>query len=236
MPPCPWTFNNTSVTLFNEDNQALYSRELLITCDPSNLNQIPIKIHNHAMIPVSFRVGKEVIQSEDGHEVYFSYGGVDYGVDDFSSDGNGETIAANDTLKGENGFMAYFNPNGVDNNQILTTVKYKFFNRSAGNDANYLTLIYNPSGVGFSELEGVSISDAYPNPAVDHFNLDYSLPHFTQAWVKIYHLNGSLINQFPIETEKGSIKIPTQDWITGVYFYSIELDGKTIGVEKILVQ
>ncbi len=230
-----FAYSNSSLTVYSEEDEALYSRELLINCDPSEISEIPFKIYNHTIAPVSCRIGKNLIQSEEGHSVYFKYGGVEY-IDESSSAGEGLEIPAGETLMGEDGFVAVFNPNGIDGNELLTTVEYKFFNRTSGNDAIFLTLIYNPTGVGFAEMDTYQISNAYPNPAIEQFAIDYELPAFKTAKLKLYHINGALLKEYPINTTQGNIQVPVSDLSSGTYFYSIVIDGKPIGVDKVVVQ
>ncbi|NOR86869.1 MAG: T9SS type A sorting domain-containing protein [Bacteroidales bacterium] len=231
-----YAFSNTSITPFNDLDEVLYNKEVLVNCDPSEINEYEIKLYNHTLAGISCRVNKGIIETEEGHEMYFKYGGVEYGVDETSSDGNGYPIGVGETLSGENGFIALFNPNGIDGNEYLSKVEYKFFNKLNGNDADYVTLIYNPSGVGFDNLDGYNISKAYPNPANNQFNVDYSLNNFSSASMKIYQSNGVLIGNYPITNQSGTITVSTFGLSAGVYFYSIEIDGKPIGVEKVIVK
>ena len=230
-----FAYSNSSFTVFNDDDEALYSRELLINCDPSEVSEIPFKIYNHNIASIGCRVGKDLIQSEDGHDVYFKFGGEEYLVES-SSAAEGVNIGAGETLMGENGFIAIFNPNGIDGNEYLTTVKYKIFNKLSGNDAIFLTLVYNPTGVGFAKMDGYKISSAYPNPAVEQFAIDYELPAFNTAVLKLYHMNGALLEEYSISGQQGHIQIPVNNLSSGTYFYSLVVDGKPIGVDKVVVQ
>jgi len=231
-----YAYSNTSLTPYNVDGQALYNQEILINCDPTLVNEYPVNLYNHTELGISVRVNKAVNELEDGQSVYFKFGGVEYSPDDNSSDGNGVAIAGGQTLEGDNGFVAMFNANGVDGNEFLTKVTYRFFNKIAGNDADYVTFIYNPSGVGFNDLDAYLISKAYPNPAVDYFTVEYQLPKFKQSSLKVYQVNGSLVGVFPIVEGKGSLTVSTEKLSAGTYFYTIEIDGKPLGVEKLIVR
>lgn len=231
-----YSFSNTSITPLNSDGNYLYNKEIFIDCDPSEINEYPILLHNHTNEAVSYRVSKTVLESEIGHDVYFKYGGVEYSVDDVSSEASGVSIAADDTLQGDNGFYAILNPHGVDGNEVLTKVRYKFFNRMAGNDADFVTLVYNPSGVGFSELENYQISEPYPNPASEYVYIDHNIPDDVQAEIKLYNAAGQLILIDPIAKNSSKSIIRTTTLQYGVYFVSIEIDGQAIGTEKLMIQ
>lgn len=230
-----YAFSNTSITPMDESGEMLYHREVILECNTTDLHEYPIHLHNHTANLVSYRIAKTINQVEEGQEIFFKYGGQEYTHEDNASDANGVDIAADETLDGANGFVAKFKANEIDANEFLPSVTYKFFNKSAGNDADYVTLLYNITGVGFSELEAYDISSAYPNPAIDHFKVDHQLPAFDQAQLKVYSSNGSLLAQFPIIQRNGSVKVDVTEFPSGIYLLSIEINGRSIGVEKMMV-
>jgi len=231
-----YAFSNTSITPTNENNEALYNKEILVNVDPSETSEYAINIHNHSSEAVSIRVNKNTVQIEEGHETSFKFGGTDYPMGENSSEASGEFIEADETLEGEDGFIAYFNPNGIDGNEFLTTIEYKFFNKVAGNDSETITFLYNPTSVGLINMEGYSVSNAYPNPATNQFNIDYDIPDFNEASLKVYHSNGALIGRFPISSYSGTLTVSTSRLSSGIYFYSLEVDGKHLGVQKVMVK
>jgi hypothetical protein len=229
-----YAFSNTSITPFNMDSEALYHREILVNCDITETNEYQIELHNHSSNDLYYRVGREIEELEDGQEVNFWFGGLEYSTDENSSNGEGVEIKSETTLTGDEGFKAIFNANGVDGNQTLSKVKYKFFNKDDGRDADYVTLIYNPSAVGLPQTDELYFSKAYPNPASTFFNIDYHLSAFQNASIKFYQNSGSFIRQYPINNNKGILQIPIHDFPKGIYYYTLEIDGKPIGVEKII--
>ncbi len=231
-----YNFSNTSVTPMSQEGEYLYHKEVLVDCDPAVIHEYPILLANHTNTDVSFRVGKTVIQVDEGQESSFKFGEVEYTPGDNNSNASGVFIQANTTLEGTNGFIAKFNGNGIDNNEFFPTVQYKFFNRMSGNDADYVTLVYNVSGVGFSEIKSFEISSAYPNPASSWFSVDFNLPVFTTANLKVYNHTGQLTAVYPIQNQTNSMKVDIENYASGVYFLSIEIDGKQTGVEKLVVQ
>lgn len=231
-----YAFSNTSITPMSQDGEFLYYKEVYLDCDPTEVCEYPINLHNHTTSTVGIRIGKTIQEVEEGQSVYFRFGGTEYAADVNFSDANGVNIAADQTLEGANGFVALFNANGIDGNQILTKVRYKIFNKAAGNDADYVTLVYNPSGVGFSELDAYQISKAYPNPATDYFTIDHDFNHHQNAVLKVYALNGNLMAVYPIMKNSKRMKVSVQDFAAGAYFLSIEVNDQPIGVEKLIVK
>ena len=230
-----YTFTNTSVAPMNQAGDLLYHREIIVECNASDINEYPINLHNHTIDMVSYRVAKTINQVEEGQEMSFRFGAVDYGHADNASNADGVDIDADELLTGTNGFVAKFMANEIDGNEFMPSVSYKFFNKSSGNDADYVTLIYNITGVGFAELQAYDISSAYPNPASDYFTVDHKLPSFTQAQLKVYNSAGSLLARFPIVEQNASTKVNVTDFPAGMYLLSIEIDGQSIGIEKMMI-
>ncbi len=231
-----YSFSNTSVAPITQSGEYLYNREILLECDPDIVHEYPINLYNHSLIDVDYRVHKTNVHLDVGQESFFKFGEVEYTPSDNNSNASGVFIQANTTLEGTNCFIAKFNGNGIDNNEFFPTVQYKFFNRMSGNDADFVTLVYNVSGVGFNEIKSFEISSAYPNPASSWFSVDFNLPVFTTANLKVYSHAGQLTAVYPIQNQTNSMNVDIENYASGVYFLSIEIDGKQTGVEKLVVQ
>jgi len=231
-----YSFSNTSVAPLNEDGDYVYNKEVLVNGNADEVIEYPVLLKNHTLEAVSYRVGKTVLESEEGQDFYFKFGGVEYSADENTSNASGVAIEAGQVLEGENGFIAMFDANSIDGNEFLPKVKYKFFNRVAGNDADYVTLVYNPSGVGFSEIDSYEISDPYPNPATDYFSVNHKIQDFQTAEMKLYNSVGQLILIHPVQ--KGSQKsvIYTSGLSEGVYYLNIEVNGQALGSEKVIIK
>jgi len=231
-----YSFSNTSVSLLSEEGEYLYNEEVLIDCDPAVVSEYNVLMRNNTNAAVSYRVGKSVVDIEEGQEMAFSFGGVEYGSEDNFSDAAGVSIASGETLEGANGFKAMFDAKGIDGNTYYPSVKFKFFNRLAGNDADFVTLIYNVSGVGFSELDAYQISEPYPNPASDYVNVDHQFGADENAQIKLYNSAGQLIMIHPVMKQSNKSMINVSNLPTGIYMMSVEVNDRTIGVEKIVLQ
>ncbi len=82
----------------------------------------------------------------------------------------------------------------------------------------------NPSGAVF-----------YPNPVTDQLKLKYELPKdYNNAEIMIYDLQGKLIETFKVTDTFDFIYLPS-DYNNGLYLYSLNVDGKTIKTEKIIL-
>jgi hypothetical protein len=75
----------------------------------------------------------------------------------------------------------------------------------------------------------------YPNPVTDQLKLKYELPKdYKTADIKIYDLQGKLIETFKVTDTFDFIYLPS-DYNNGLYLYSLNVDGKTIKTEKIIL-
>jgi hypothetical protein len=91
--------------------------------------------------------------------------------------------------------------------------------------------------VGISSPGSANPSNAvfYPNPVTDQLKLKYELPKdYKTADIKIYDLQGKLIETFKVTDTFDFIYLPS-DYNNGLYLYSLNVDGKTIKTEKIIL-
>lgn len=96
---------------------------------------------------------------------------------------------------------------------------------------------YNNSvGIGEVKREGTDFS-ATPNPAVNHFNINYNLSYPADVTIKIYNTTGQLMDERKYENMsigKQSHNYNTDGWKSGVYIYNI-YDGLNTYSGKIII-
>lgn len=91
-------------------------------------------------------------------------------------------------------------------------------------------------GVMF-EKEGISVSDAYPNPTTSLATIDYSiLDADIRASIVIHNLLGNKMLEMPLDSSQSSVKIPTDEFNSGIYFYSLYVNEKRTMTKKIVVK
>ena len=87
------------------------------------------------------------------------------------------------------------------------------------------------------ELNGVKLSDAYPNPANSYVNFDYSLElGVRQARLEIFNVIGEVVVSEELDNQFQSAKISLDDIKKGVYFYRLVVDGKKSNIKKLIIQ
>ena len=88
-------------------------------------------------------------------------------------------------------------------------------------------------------VEGLNISNIYPNPADDNAYFDYSFTSNTFKEVKIDFFNvlGTPMNvTVYLERFDKKLRVNLKEFPNGFYFYQLIADGKTLATKKLLVR
>lgn len=88
------------------------------------------------------------------------------------------------------------------------------------------------------KIKGVKISKAYPNPAQDYIQFDYSLPQGTEkAEIQFFNLIGEVVLKKELQQTADKTKISIQQLQKGVYFYRLVINNKDRGsIQKLIVE
>ncbi|HOZ87025.1 MAG TPA: T9SS type A sorting domain-containing protein [Bacteroidia bacterium] len=91
------------------------------------------------------------------------------------------------------------------------------------------------SGISSPGNPGQNNPIFYPNPVTDQLKLKYELPKdYKTADINIYDLQGKLIETFKVTDTFDFIYLPS-DYNNGLYLYTLNVDGKAIKTEKIIL-
>ncbi|MES2679617.1 MAG: T9SS type A sorting domain-containing protein [Bacteroidota bacterium] len=91
------------------------------------------------------------------------------------------------------------------------------------------------SGISSPGNPGQNNPVFYPNPVTDQLKLKYELPKdYKTADIRIHDLQGKLIETFKVTDTFDFIYLPS-DYNNGLYLYSLNVDGKTVKTEKIIL-
>jgi hypothetical protein len=108
-------------------------------------------------------------------------------------------------------------------------VKY----RQCGGSARYAA-----TGTELENAKSAFLGEAYPNPAAESFTIDYELPeNSNSAVVSLHDLSGKTIKQIELNGSTGrqQLNLPVGDLSSGMYFYSLEIDGNRQMTKRISV-
>lgn len=116
-------------------------------------------------------------------------------------------------------------------------VSYSFFDQSNPSDQVTVNIQYNyTTGINTISTDKGSISSARPNPADNFTTINFNLKNNPADYIlEVSSLLGARIAQYSFSSTTGTLTIPTQNLINGVYFYSLKEKDKTISSQKLVV-
>jgi hypothetical protein len=133
-------------------------------------------------------------------------------------------------------FYGDYNPQAVPGKSFIT---YVFFDVDNVNDSVAVKVEFNasPASVNDAPKAQASVSAAYPNPAVNTFNLEYTISgQVNNAKVVISNILGSQVKEVVLDSRSGKLQIPVSELVNGIYFYSIVADEKLVLTRKFVVK
>ena len=132
-------------------------------------------------------------------------------------------------------FYADYYPDGHGG---LSSITYEFFdNVSFGVPVvAKATIEFHISASGVDDNKLV-FKGPYPNPASQNANFEYNLPaNCNNAQLVIRNMLGVEVDNFTFENRSGKKSIDVSNYASGIYFYTISVDGKTIQSKKMIVK
>lgn len=141
------------------------------------------------------------------------------------------------TAGGQFQLITDFTPNNATG---TSTVRYSAFNTANPSDSVYFFIQYvvAPTGIQGHSLVKASMSSPMPNPANGSFNLNYNLgSSFGQGTAKmvIYNMLGDIVKTETLSDAEGTCRMDVSTLESGVYFTSLEVDGKQISTKRLVV-
>ena len=207
------------------------------------------------------RLKAEIAEGANGPSVSIG-GGQDaaeylFGITSSDRDGDGE-IDIRSTYFGlhisgieivtEDGNIVYSIPLAADcvdtprvqifksNNNILAQVEYNWYN--SDNNYTHTTRFYRidkTSGVAKVVREETKVS-ATPNPAFAGTPVIMTIPDGSNRHVEVSNLNGARMASYNIGANSSQVSIPTANLTSGMYLFSVIIDGKRVDTCKIIIR
>jgi len=130
-------------------------------------------------------------------------------------------------------FIGYSNPNASAGTVL---VKYEFF--EDGNMADvahiYIEYTFGSTGVEASKPQ-YSLSAVYPNPARDVVNFNYTLSSGDHAEIALFDLSGKKVKSLNLTSGDSYIKADVSGLNSGVYFYTLYLNGRAVLTKRVVI-
>jgi hypothetical protein len=115
-------------------------------------------------------------------------------------------------------------------------IRYVFFIQSNPSDSVCVNVTYNAYPVGIDNQTARNIlSGAFPNPANNTVNFEYSINTENAGTVIIRNLLGSVVKKSVLTSAEGKLSVFTGDLPEGIYFYSLDMDGKAMTTRKLII-
>lgn len=83
--------------------------------------------------------------------------------------------------------------------------------------------------------DNISVMKVHPNPATVVAYLDYKMNEKIQAKLTISNLLGKVVDEFKLQAGEHKLKIPTANYVSGIYLYTLSINGKVLKSKKLIV-
>ena len=191
-------------------------------------------VKNNSDRDANLYLARENLTTVDGSSNYFCWANGCW-PPDMDTSANYQTIAAGDQ-SGEEDFSTHYNPM---NHHGTTVVKYTFFDADEESLKTSVVVkyVWEADGINDHENELFELSDIFPNPATDHFTLNYDLSNIhSKTSLKLFNLLGSEVKNIALDRSSRQLVIQTGDLAKGIYFYSIVSGNKVLKTKKLIIQ
>lgn len=112
---------------------------------------------------------------------------------------------------------------------------------NAQNNTNGSTIRTTDKKLNYSEidlqLEGINLSQNVPNPFSNNTKIQYTIPNdVNQAKVVFTDMNGNIVKSVNLVLGKGLIKVNAAGLPSGIYSYTLVIDGKAKETKKMIIR
>lgn len=218
--------------LFSADNVVIPNNSIIqVYGNPSSeVIESILWIKNNSTTLRSLKVKKEISMNLDGTENTFFW-------DSFNNSDiiESPTSVIIEPFQTHKGFVANYVPNFTKG---VMSIKYTFFDANNPNIYVAVTIDFiTDEAANLFSQPLFTLSDAYPNPAESVVYFDYVLSrNILNAKIIIRTLLGSVIAERNIEGTQGKININIEEFVDGIYFYSLVLNSEIKLTKKLIVK
>ena len=121
---------------------------------------------------------------------------------------------------------------------ILLIISFFIFGFTFATQNNNFENLFNDqnqtdsTSINFNELQKLKI---YPNPASNYLFIEYDIIFIKEAKLQIYNSIGAIVYTKILVEKQDNFKISVSDYKNGLYFCSLQIDGKPLNTKKILI-
>ncbi len=123
----------------------------------------------------------------------------------------------------------------------LSTVKFQVFPRSHPQDVVEYSVIINvlekTEKPVLYQSKDITIQDVFPNPVQDHAFVDYRIHNENiTAKLMIHNILGRPLNEVELPTSETRVKLQTEEFTSGIYFYTLYVDNNGVLTRKLIIR
>ena len=136
----------------------------------------------------------------------------------------------------ENSSHVYHMPQGIAQN---SSYLYVYYNTDDPTDSVWVEVNFDVDAwVGIEDLNASSVKlNASPNPATNALRISYNLGDYrgNNAKLVLVDLLGKQHGEFTLESNTTTLDLDITDLVSGIYFYSVQVEGRLIDTKKVIV-
>ena len=220
--------NSQSLTLLKEDKSPIVNDTIMAF---GSLSDEEIKVHvyveNTASVDKDVWVKLYVKQMVNGSIASYCWNSC---FDIATSQSTASlTIPANEI---KTDFYCSYKPKNLSG---ITEIMYTFFVNKDETDSASVTIKYEVVATGINNLNELRNNiKCYPNPAKDKVYFDIDTENHASKTIKIFDVVGNKIKQVEV-TDLSTVKeIDIQDLRSGIYIWTLELDGIPVKSDRLI--
>jgi hypothetical protein len=194
--------------------------------------RIPIKITNQSDKPLFYIIRRAQSDLGESQKGYFCLDKncLETGISEFSKRVEpGETIQQ----------LAFVLESGLIASQH--SIKFQVFPK--GNQAEmqeytvYINVHERTEKPVLFHSKDITIQDVYPNPVQDYAYIDYRIHNENaKAKLTIHNILGKPMDEFELPTSETRVKLQTEEYTAGIYFYTLYLDNNGVLTRKLIIR
>jgi hypothetical protein len=228
---------------YGQSIQLIYNDEVVnnndtITVDVQGSGDHYLDLINTSTSNINMMIKREIISLLQGADNYFCfYDCLTSTVDRLPSP---VSVNAGDTLSHKDGDNLYYFYTHYDpyNHKGISLIKFNFSDNDNPTDVTSVVFKFNSAALGITDNQTAAVAlNAYPNPATTKIFVQHDLKkQAAEAKILVTNLMGVTLKTIPVNPTSNKTQIDISDFASGIYFYSLEVNGKISVTKKLIVK
>ena len=176
-------------------------------------------------------------QIVSGSQNRFCWGPLCYDYPTNESSSNPNLLVTMAPGVAETTFHGYYEHQGNAGHSVIQYCFFDAFDTSNESCTSVNFCVDDACVVGVDEMTNAfELGNISPNPVTGLASFSYSFQQRpSNARVSIYNLVGKSVRQVALNNKNGIVFLDAQDYQAGVYFYTLEVNGKILSTKKLVI-